>query len=235
MPLKVRLMLMRSDGVADDALDHALRAEINRLDQSLPGRLEHHRAFHLPDASLRVAHKGDYYPGSRPFDAMWEIVADGEDLEPIAAALDGFAHRLAGLIEPASSAVLVGAPHTILPGTGKLHVAVAARRLPHLTHQGYLDYWFGNHAEEGRKTNQIISGLGYRQIHVDIAASEAVARRTGLALWDFDGMSETYMADADSLRAIYCAPGVWESAYPDELKFVDHGRSVSTLFVMADS
>lgn len=235
MSVKIRLMLIRREGAANADVDRGLRAELERLDAAAPGRFEHHLAYHLPDEPLRVAHKGTYYKGAAPFDAMLEILAADEDVETVAGELEGFAARMGDLIAPSASAVIVGAPHTIVAGSGKLHVAVAARRLPHLDHEGFIGYWFGNHAEEGRKTEQIVSGMGYRQIHIDPAASAAIARRVGLGLCDFDGMSETYFTDSDKLKAVYGAPGVWESAYPDELKFVDHGRSISTLFVMADT
>ena len=233
--MKIRFLLTRWDDVDDAALGDGLRHEAQRLDHAMPGRLAHRRAVQLADDRLRESAKGSFYTGAAPFDAMMEVVFnDPADLSPITAVLDSFSDRLANLVRPERSAVMVGAVNDILAGEGPVHIAIVGRRLPHLSHEDYLSYWFGNHSNTARSADTVVSGLFYRQFHADLEASEAVARATGLALHDFDGMSETYFADGATLERLYNAPGVWETALADERRFVDHDRSVLSLFLMSD-
>lgn len=231
---KIRLMLTRREGVSDPDLAEALRAEAARLDGVAPGRLEHRRGFEHPDHGLYALSRGAYYAGGPPFDAMMEIVLAAEDLERASEGLDGFSDRSADLIQPEHSAAVVGVAHDILPGSAPIQMAIGARRLPSFTHQGYIDYWFGDHSNEARATDENVGGMAYRQIHVDLDASASLARRAGLAIGDFDGMPEVYFADRAAMEAIYLAPGVWEHAFADEQRFVDHSRSIFSLLLMAD-
>lgn len=234
MATTIRLMLTRGDGAGEAALEAALRAEADRLDHAGPGRFRHRRAYRLADEQLREVANGSAYSGGPPFDAMMEVaLAEGADIEAAEAALEGFAERLAVLVKPERSAVLVGPVHQILPGAGPIHVAIGARRLPHLSHEGYIGYWFDNHSDQARATEAVVPGMGYRQFHADPQAAAKLARRAGLAIDDFDGMAETYFADPETLRRIYAAPGVLETSFADERRFVDHGRSVLSLFRMA--
>ena len=236
MEWKIRLMLAIADGADAKALRGAMIAEAARLDAALPGRLRHARAFRLHDEALREAARGSVYSGAPPFDAMMEIVADdGEAIRLAGDVLEGVAGRMAGVLRPENSAVLAGTIYEILPGTGPVHLAISARRLPHLSHDDYMDHWFHKHSDKARSADQVVQGLFYRQFHNDPARAAGIARRAGIGLADFDGMSEAYFTDGETLSRVYNAPGVWEAALTDELRFVDHGRSILSLLQMDEA
>src|SRR3546814_10139699 len=69
----------------------------------------------------------------------------------------------------------------------------------------------------------------------DVCSSDRIAGMAGLVIADYDGMSETYFMDGKTLSGLYNEPGVWEAALTDELRFVDHSRSVLSLLLMEDA
>ena len=155
------------------------------------------------------------------------------------AAFDGVAGRLEGLIDPARSAALAGVDNELLvapdpdPGTAPGVLIYGMRRLPNLSHQQFIDYWIGTHADFGRVA---LAGHGYRQVHADAARSGAVAAAAGVRIDDFDGCVVSAnrswaVRDADQQTAEKQAAG--SAALADEDNFIDHDRSLTMRYLVS--
>ena len=62
------------------------------------------------------------------------------------------------------------------------------------THESYLAYYRDTHSRYGVETPGIDD---YVQFHVDLAASENLASRTGAGLWDVDSISELHVVSVE--------------------------------------
>src|SRR3546814_17353031 len=80
--------------------------------------------------------------------------------------------RLHPLVDPTRSAALAGTEHIILPGDGPLLVLITNRRLPHFTHDGFIQYWLDYHGPFAREHTPPEVGLRYRQFHTDENATK---------------------------------------------------------------
>jgi hypothetical protein len=224
------VLLSGRDGVDQGDLEQALDAEARRLDARYPHPLSHTRALHLDDQALEATAAGAF-SAAPPFDAMMAVALDhGGEVASLGLHLEGLADRFEGLIDPQRSAVMAGSEHVILPGAGQLLVLINNRRLPHLTHDGFIDYWLGYHGPFAREHTPPDAGLRYRQFHADVEPTRSLARAAGLTIDNFDGAAECYYADADRIRYLMSQNEVVAEATIDETQFVDHQRCVTTLF-----
>src|SRR3546814_11310603 len=99
---------------------------------------------------------------------MWEVAIESdESLDVLIPLLSGLSARLHPLVDPTRSAALAGTEHIILPGDGPLLVLITNRRLPHFTHDGFIQYWLDYHGPFAREHTPPEVGLRYRQFHTD--------------------------------------------------------------------
>jgi hypothetical protein len=233
MRSKIKLLFTRCDPTDDVTLEHALAREAGRLQTVFPGKLSFCRAYAVNDGELAKTAAGAFDAAARPFDAMIEVVTEGnEALLELIPWFDGLAKRLGDIVDAGASAALAGTEHVILPGAGPLLVLIANRRLPHFTHQGFIDYWLNYHGRFARDHTPPEVGLYYRQFHTDIEATQRLVRVSGLKIGDFDGAAECYYSNADCVRALMSRTDVVDQATVDEKEFVDHERCVTSVLAI---
>lgn len=227
---KVQVLLSLSASGDVRAFAAAMTAEGEAALKTLPKGCRHRRAVRLPgDPTTAVPQDGHVEGGPPPpsFDGFLEL--GGEDLpfETFTASLTGLSDRLGTLIDPASSAVVAGTEHVIMPGSHKLFLVMALRRLPKFSRADFADYWGDHHASE---VSENVSDLpGYRQFHADEEASQKAAKAAGLAIDDFDGTAEGYYRSMDEFLEIMARPEVAADA-----GFIDHSRTVMWLYDLAE-
>lgn len=231
MRTKIKLLFKLNDGVDAARLRAPFEAEIARLDASLTAPSEILIGKAATDPELHVIAAGAFDPSAGPFDVMLEIIPPHGSIDKASSLLKGLSDRLAGLVDIGASAALVGAEHVVLPGDGGTLVLIANRRLPHLDHQQFIDYWFGFHANFTRTHTPPEIGFRYRQFHTDVTRTEALCAATGFGGGDFDGAAECYYPDDDAMRSLMAIAEIVDEATEDEVKFVDHERCVTTVFV----
>src|SRR3546814_10079296 len=83
---------------------------------------------------------------------MWEVGMESDvSMDVLIPLLSGLSARLHPLVDPTRSAALAGTEHIILPGDGPLLVLITNRRLPHFTHDGFIQYWLDYHGPFARE------------------------------------------------------------------------------------
>ena len=232
---KVKLLFLRRDGIDDAGLEQRLAAEAARLESATTAPLSFCRGYAIADEELLHIAAGGFDAADRPFDAMMEVIVPEPALDEVINLLAGLGERLTDIVDPEASSVLVGTEHVILPGSGPIMVLIANRRLPHFTHDGFLDYWLNSHGPFTRKHTPREIGFRYRQFHADAAATVRALAATGLAVGDFDGAAECFYPSAQSVRALMARTEIVDQATEDELKFVDHDRCVTSVFAISEA
>jgi len=230
MRTKIKLLFKLNEGIEAARLRAPLEAEIARLEATLgaPSAITVGKA--VADPTLHIIAAGAFDASAGPYDVMLEIIPPENSVDKAVQLLTGLSGRLADLIDREKSAALSGVEHVILPGEGQTFVLIANRRLPHLTHQQFIDYWFGFHADFTRTHTPPEIGMRYRQFHTDVAWTEALLAATGFGVGDFDGAAECHYPDEASLRDLMALTEIVDEATEDEVKFVDHERCVTTVF-----
>lgn len=96
------------------------------------------------------------------------------------------------------------------------------RRLPSLSHQEFLDYWFTQHAPLVRRHAEALRIQGYRQHHgLDHPVNAALAKHRG-APAPYDGIAELLFADIEDLNPDHAeARSAAAALLEDERKFID--------------
>lgn len=162
-----------------------------------------------------------------PFDALIQLTSnDPADLVAMTDQLVRLASELAPWIERSRSAVFVGQEVPITQGIGPIMVAMPLRRLPSLTHEEFMQHWFGRHAALG----EAVEGVRYRQNHVDAAATGALAARLGFVFEPLDGLTESYFLTPAEAVELLSRDEVAVGAIDDEKRFIDHRRSQFGLY-----
>ncbi|MDB5686938.1 MAG: hypothetical protein JWR77_1527 [Rhizorhabdus sp.] len=233
MRSKIKLLLTRRDGVTNGQIEARLAGICTDLVARASDDLSFLRAYAVPDADLYQTAAGAFDAADRPFDTLMDIILDGPGPERLVPLFDGMAATLADLIDPARSAALAGTEHPILPGNGPLLVIIANRRLPRFTHDGFIRYWIDYHGPFAREHTPPEVGLGYRQFHTDVAATEALLAGSGFAIGDFDGAAECHYRDAEAVRMLMGMQEIVDEATEDEKGFVDHRRCVTSVLDVA--
>ncbi|MFA7585415.1 MAG: EthD domain-containing protein [Novosphingobium sp.] len=197
------LLLLTRKQADTDALESALAARLPtgaRMASILPA-----------DALPGLAHADGLAPGlpdvlvTLPASATAEIVA----------ATDGMFNREA-------SALLAFRRHAVLPGSDAIRLYFGLRRLPHLSLEGFHDYWLNKHADIGRK---LIPPYTYHQLHADPAATAHWAETVGIPASTLDGVVEVHFPDVDAFVRQLSREDVASEALADERNFIDHSRS----------
>lgn len=232
MRSKVKLLLTRREGVSNEQLEARLSQLCAKLAVA-QGELTFLRAYAIPDDDLYRTAAGAFDAADQPFDTLVEAILPGSGPDRLIPLFDGIAVQLDDVIDPARSAALAGTEHLILPGNGPLLVTIANRRLPSFTHDGFIQYWLDYHGPFAREHTPPEVGLGYRQFHADVAATQALIARSGFAIGDFDGAAECHYRDAAAVRMLMGMEQIVDEATEDEKEFVDHRRCVTSVMEVA--
>jgi hypothetical protein len=231
MRSKIKLLVVERSGHNGAA---ALRTERERLNKAFPGALSFLLGLRRKDRDLADIAAGAFNIEPQLYDAVLEIGIDDADAsDSVEVSLGCLASRLGEAIDPELSTTLLGTEHLILPGDGALYVQIANRRLPHLSHQQFLQTWLNYHAPFATRNVPPELGMGYRQFHNDIEASSRLARAAGVGVREFDGAADCTYRDSEVLRDLMGRSDVVERATEDEKGFVDHRRCVTGLFDIA--
>ena len=176
-------------------------------------------------ASFRDREKG----GRRIVDGAVEItVAAGRagELTAIAGALRDTLDELAG---PGSTEVMTGPVFSIVPvRDGGAFLSLAFKRYPRTTSQQFRDWWLHQHAKVA--TPVLGAGLlAYDQVHVDAAATQAVAQAFGVAPVAYDAYDNLTWDDRDAFLRSISDPVEMARVYADEEGHIDHASARSAL------
>lgn len=235
MRTKIKLLFKLNEGVEATCLRAPLEAEMARLSTALAAPFSICVGKALADPAIHVIAAGAFDASAGPYDVMLEIIPAEGAIDEASMLLAGLADRLATWVDVEKSTALIGVEHVVLPGEGGVFVLIANRRLPHLDHQQFIDYWFGFHAEFTRTHTPPEIGMRYRQFHTDDARTQELLASTGFKVGDFDGAAECYYPDEAALRSLMAISEIVDEATEDEVKFVDHERCVTTVFVPSDN
>lgn len=208
-------------GASRAALEQAIRA--HKTEVSPDDGIELRWALRLDeDAVGPIAHFDLMRNSPAPVDAVLQLASDDEDAAPrMADLIAGAAARLDGLLDRSRSSVLIGDEYRITAGDGPIMIVMPLRRLPHLSHDQFMDHWFRRHAALGES----VDGVRYRQNHFDYDATEALGQRLGLTAPPLDGITESFFLDTGEAYRLMSAPAVAVDAITDEKRFIDHSRS----------
>jgi hypothetical protein len=126
-----------------------------------------------------------------------------------------------------ASVLISGTLHVVKPGDGDILVTMLAGRRAGLTRAAFLNRWLTGHAPFGLRTG----ASGYRQLH----AGDPGAAGTGLPAANLhDGIGMVFFRDLDHVAGARAAPEIARDATADEMRFIDHGRSMLKMFRLAD-
>jgi hypothetical protein len=225
---KLKFLITRQPGIADSEIAEALRFEAERVREGLRHNISF--AIGVPLSQELLKDKPVAESFSLTFDSVLDVtVENASDLEPSIERMKGFAQRLSRFILAPKCCVAAGETHTIIEGAGDVHLVFGGRRLSHLTHDQYTEYWLNKHGPLARDLNPLKSGQGYRQFHPNVAAIARAAEITGVPSSTFDGLAECYFTDLDAMLALMNRQDIHEIVTADERHFVDHARSEMTL------
>lgn len=150
---------------------------------------------------------------------------DGTDVQ---ARIADVVNGLSSAIDRSKSTVIVGSTHRVIDGRTDVALAYVIHRLPHLTVEQYQHHWLHGH---GPLARELVDNTGYEQTHADHAASAAVGGALGFGDEDWDGNATCFFRDrqhfVDMLEAR--AADTENVIYEDELRFLDHSRSLGAL------
>lgn len=158
----------------------------------------------------------------RDVDGAVEISVAGSrtgDLPAIARALREIVDPLA---EPGSVEVMTGPVYAMVPPrSGGAFLSLAFRRHPSTTVQQFRDWWRYRHAGVAIP---VLGAelLGYDQVHVDPAATEAVARAYGVEPVLYDAYDNLTFVDAQGFLASVSDPEGMARVFADEIGHIDN-------------
>ncbi|MDB5443137.1 MAG: EthD family reductase [Phenylobacterium sp.] len=101
-------------------------------------------------------------------------------------------------------------------------------RLPHLTREGFQDYWAGTHAPLVASVAEVLQIRRYVQLHSLPPEAHAAIRASREAPPEFDGVAELWF---DSLEAVLAnlqrpeAQAAGQLLLEDERRFIDLPKS----------
>lgn len=232
MRAKLKLLFTCRGDQDRGALESLIREEDARISAQAGSSVAITRAMRVPDEALQQIAAGAF-DAAPPFDAMLELASEAGGPRALVPLVAGIASRLAPVIDVDRSAALAGNEIVILPGNHPLLVTIANRRLDRFDHEEFLRYWLDYHGPFAREHTPREVGMGYRQFHSDMAATEELLDRSGLAIGDFDGAAECHYRDADAVRLLMGMEEVVDEATEDEKEFVDHARCVTSVFAIS--
>jgi hypothetical protein len=220
---KVVLLIGLNQGADMDGFQSFFRALANRARSKLRERIGQTWSIKIPSSEMEtVPHQVLMKDSPAPFDAMIQFSSNHKaDRPEMINLLALLASEFGEYLDKRRSTVLVGNEVAITQGIGPVHLAMALRRLPSLTHEQFMAHWFGKHASIG----EAVKGVHYRQNHVDAVETEALSARLGLGLEALDGLVDSYFANTEDAVELLSREEVSVGAIEDEKLFIDHSRS----------
>jgi hypothetical protein len=204
------------DDQPTDVLDEPLAHEAHRILAQLPRgssrrvahNLKHHRG-EAGRAGVSLDRLEDFVESGlvpsytavpiTSFDAALEIsVPEGTDPRLLLRALDGLGDRLGPVLDPSSSAAVVGTDHWIFGGAGAVQLFCCLYRNPEISREQFSDSWRNELVEHTGKTP---GKSAYRQVHADSELSAAAAESIGVSIDDIDGVALEWYPDLAKLWA----------------------------------
>ena len=224
---KIQLLLSALNEPSIKTIKNFLAVEWGRIKNEMPN-LDNRIGVRVPgDPTASVPQDGQpvIMPEQPSFDLVIEARGKDVSFNDLGQIMSGVGSRLESLIDPASSAALVGTEHEIVPGAQPLFLNMLLRRPSNWARSEWKAHWIEHHAKEVREN---VTGLqGYRQFHADPVASEAAAKTAGVAISDFDGTAEGYYSDLAKFFETLSDPEVQK-----DTGFIDHRRSVMRLYTI---
>jgi hypothetical protein len=225
-----RALLSTADGVASSALESAIAAARATVPEGV--RIGHGRRVGK-DPLEGTPHR-DLLGRSPPrFDAYVEtsLFSAGDPALP-AAALRDILDRIGPLISRDESSVICGNRHLLLPMQGPYMMIFALRRLPALSHEAFMDYWYNRHGKLVANSKRDRGG-SYYQLHADAEMTWQLAGNSGFTLEPFDGHAGGWMRNLEKLTSNLHSPTA-ARALADERRFIDHSRSFMGIYQVMD-
>jgi hypothetical protein len=109
-----------------------------------------------------------------------------------------------------------------------IKITFCLRRLPGLTHEEFLRYWYETHAALVRKHQKVLRIVRYVQFHSDLSALSARLRSFRNSPEPFDGIAEIWYQNREALETLGKDPEARRAGrelLEDERRFVDLPRS----------
>jgi hypothetical protein len=161
---------------------------------------------------------------SSPHAAIMLTHGPQKDIQPALRALIAEAGHC---IDLDGSVLIAGTEYIVKAGEGAILVMMLARRRAGVCRAAFLDRWLIGHAPFGLRTD----ASGYRQLH----AGNTVPAEPGLPPANLhDGIGMVYFRDLGHVAGARAAPEIARDATRDEMAFIDHSRSMLTMFRMSD-
>jgi len=220
---KVVLLIGLNQGINTNNFQSFFQELAKRSQSKLRKRIGQTWSIKIPSSEMEtVPHQVLMKDSPAPFDAMIQFSSNHKaDLQEMTDLLALLAGELGDYMDKRRSTVLVGSEVAITQGIGPVHLAMALRRLPSLSHDQFMAHWFGRHASIG----EAVKGVHYRQNHVDSIKTEAISARLGLGLEALDGLVDSYFANTEDAVELLSREEVSVGAIEDEKLFIDHSRS----------
>jgi hypothetical protein len=177
-------------------------------------------AIHMEDdpLSLLTAQRGE----AVPIDSVFEFtLAEGQSPHELITCAEGFMSHFEGLVDPVTSAVLAGAAHLVIEGTGSIFIALAGRRDPGISVGDMRKWWLGQHAPLVQKLVRPQSN-SYEQLHVDRDLSQRASEAAGFAYEPYDLFDTITYDEVSHFVDVLSKEDVSRQLYEDELGHVDH-------------
>lgn len=221
--VKVVLLIGLNQGTNVKDFQSFFRDMASRSKSKLQKNIGQTWSIKIPPSEMEtVPHQVLMKDSPAPFDAMIQFSSNQKaDLPAMINLLVLLANELGEYLDKSRSTVLVGNEVAITQGIGPVHLAMALRRLPLLTHDEFMAHWFGRHASIG----EAVKGVHYKQNHVDAVETEALSDRLGLGLEVLDGLVDSYFANTEDAVELLTREEVSVGAIEDEKLFIDHSRS----------
>ena len=225
---KIVLLLATPDGSPSAELTAALRAEADRIQQSLRpglsavagtglGAAEVERAL----TALGSGGRSDF--GAAGYQGLLWVAGPAGTMDELVEAVRGVGTNLAGHVDLDRSGAVAGTEEIFLPGVGPMGGMYAIRRRPGDPIEHFHDFWRLEHT----KMSMYIPRFRYRQLHGVGYASRDAAASAGVGVSDIDGIVE-YFFDDISYQVEMTELENFGEIYADEKNFIDHDRSTFT-------
>lgn len=102
------------------------------------------------------------------------------------------------------------------------------RRIPAMTHDEYMDYWFNKHAPLVKSVPEFTRHIRkYAQYHLPDKSKVSASPFGALPDHDYDGVVAVWFDSYEEMKAAFEEPRYLEVIRPDELKFGNAAHSMT--------
>jgi hypothetical protein len=217
---RLQLLLALADGASIDELVDVAFGEISYVREQERGEFR----LALLDGAAREA---GFPMGVPEFEVIAEYgVPDELGAEPLVRRAKAIGPKLAGLIDPARSAAVLGREYTLTPGDGPFELFRCLSRRSDHTLEAFAAHWLGPHGDLGK---QVPGKPGYRQLHRNPEAQTAAARAAGVQIDTVDGVATLLFPDARGIRLLGTDPEHSRKTAEDGALFVDRTKAMGNI------